>query len=504
MNVDNAKLRAQVAELEAMLVRQKEEAAQQKRAFEATETRLSDLRRRLQSVTYPADTLPPEILSLIFGFYHGYEAGKPAKPDFSPLPLTRVCSAWRCTALYMSELWQSVEVDLNKPLPPHLPQVLIDWFGRAGTRDLSLTIWGFPDDDDDEDTDEQDDEDGSDGNSEFHFEELSSFFVQYCSRLKTLELKNIYGSNIDTLGDWFLSFPVLEHIELSVHPESYFYEPPMGRIGHTPRLITLVLRNLPIWPVSNTIPWQNLTTLMSFAPTYVGECVSALKQLPVLTSLRVSLHNADGSVILQPFRHTALRELHVDYKWHPPLDMFFSAVTFPALTTLELGQEGSLSTSDISAFLLRSSPPLRKLTFDPRTVESLLQFTDRFNLTDLKLCYPTPEVVRHFFQCFATDASFCAELTNLGFLTRRTLNHPAARDAPVDLFVDLAPTAIKQRRLLLQGDLLRLCSLRIEYAIPDKMAFAFPDDKLAGLRELKDQGMHVQVGNCGWGRSFFD
>ncbi|KAJ7067223.1 hypothetical protein C8F01DRAFT_1120696 [Mycena amicta] len=496
MNFENAKLRAQVAELE-----------EQQRAFEATETRLSDLRRQLQSVTYPADTLPPEILSLIFGFYHGSEAGNPAKPNLSPLPLTRVCSAWRCIALCMSELWQSVEVELSEPLPPHLPQVLTDWFGRAGTRDLALTIWGFPDDDD-EDTDEEDDDDGSDENSEFHFKDLSSFFGQYCSRLKTLELKNIHGSNIDTLGYWFLSFPLLERVELSVNPKSYVYEPPMGRIGDTPRLITLVLRNLPIWPASTRIPWQNLTTLISNGPTYVDECVSALKQLPALTSFSVPLDDGDDSVILQPFRHTALRELYVDYACRPPaLDIFLSAFTFPGLTTLELDQEGgestSLATPDVSAFLLRSSPPLRKLSFDPRTVESLLQFTHRFNLTDLKLCYPTPEIVTHFFQCFATDASFCAELTNLGFLTRRTLNHHAARDAPVDLLVDLAPTAIKQRRLLLQGDLLRLCTLRIEYAIPDKMAFAFPVDKLAGLRELKEQGMHVQVGNCGWRRSFF-
>ncbi|KAF7316604.1 F-box domain-containing protein [Mycena chlorophos] len=488
MGAPHAILRAQAAELEATLVQQRTEAEraaeQHKRVINATETRLASIQQQLQLITYPADTLPPEILCEIFRFYHKADAaaGNPLQPLSSPNPLTRVCRTWRRTALSLSELWCSLTIDLvsPEPLPRRMPQILAARVAAARSRPLKVALTGHP---------------GRQNPSPaVDVEDLRPFFVRYAPRMAELTLHQAHADVFDIMDDWDLDFPLLEDATLS-HACIYGgLHASFCILNNAPRLRKLELENVQIWPMYAHVSWTSLTHLVSTAATSVAECLRALKFLPLLEDFLVTLASDCRQYNTSPFKHDRLQSVQIYYEEARHLNSLLGTLTLPGLQKLELGGVGlaPYGTTKMEAFLRRSSPPLSDLSLMPApiTLEDLLPFTgngtSRRNLVNLKINFPSPAFTEQFLDAWASDAGFCSEMMSLSF-------HLRYREGALEVFLKRVAETTSRRREIVAVAAFKLRRLEIGCTIPGDRIWL--DEELAGLRQLKADGLDVFLGD---------
>ncbi|KAF7316610.1 hypothetical protein HMN09_00393500 [Mycena chlorophos] len=465
MLVPSELLRAQVADLETALAQQKKQAEEQQRVIKDTEARLTELRRQLNILASPPGVVPPEILSIIFRLYHGEAAGarNPIQNSSSPYPLTRVCGAWRRTALSLSELWCCIELDLDTPkLPRQLGEILMTWFGRAGTRPLRLRITGYP-------------------GQQNPIDELQPLLARYSSRLTELVLDQTSEALIRSLDHWGLDFAVLEEITLSVAWGRDEIHSSFASIKNAPRLRSLELENVYIWKTWMPVPWKGLRTLSSMASTDVDECVVALKNLPLLEEMVVSL-TPDTEAYWGKVRHTNLQRLTVFYEKTRDFNRLLASIVLPSLRKLELHGNASkpFSAQKMADFLERSAPPICELTLPSLPeLDVLLLFTGRCSLVRLEISYPQATVMGEFFDTWLSDEDFCAQVTDLVFHTRP--------GATLDMFMKRTAEAVSQRQPR------HLRRLEIDCNIADGQTFS--EELLAPLRQLKADGLNLFVGS---------
>nr|GAT52074.1 predicted protein [Mycena chlorophos] len=488
MGAPHAILRAQAAELEATLVQQRTEAEraaeQHKRIINVTETRLAGIQQQLQSIKYPADTLPPEILCEIFRFYHTADAaaGNPLQPLSSPNPLTRVCRTWRRTALSLSELWCSLTIDLvgPEPLSRRMPQLLAARVAAAGSRPLKVTLMGHSG--------------GQSSSPPVDIEDLRRFFVRYAPQMAELTLYQAHADVFEIIDDWDLDFPLLEDATLS-HTWIYTaYNASFRIFNNAPRLRRLELENVEMWPTYAHVSWANLTHLIFNSDTSVPQCLRALKVLPLLEHFFISLASDPQSYNISPFRHDRLQSVQVYYDEARHLDSLFGTLTLPALLKLELVGAGiaPYDTTKMEAFVRRSSPPLSDLSLmpAPSTLEDLLSFTgngtSRHNLVNLKINFPSPAFTEQFLDAWASDARFCSEVVSLIF-------HPRYREGALEILLKRVAEATSRRREIVAAAAFKLRRLEIGCTIPGDRIWL--DEELAGLRQLKADGLDVFLGD---------
>nr|GAT52080.1 predicted protein [Mycena chlorophos] len=470
MLVPSELLRAQVANLETALAQQKKQAEEQQRVIKDTEASLTELRRQLNILASPPGVVPPEILSVIFRLYHSEAAGanNPIQASSSPYPLTRVCGAWRRTALSLSELWCCIELDLGtQKLPRQLGEILMRWFGRAETRPLRLRITGYP------------------GQRTpmrpFDFDELQPLLARYSSRLTELVLDQTSEALIRSLDHWGLDFAVLEEITLSVAWGRDEIHSSFASIKNAPRLRSLVLGNVYIWETGMPVPWKGLRTLSSMASTDVEECVVALENLPLLEEMVVSL-TPDTEAYRGKVRHTNLQRLGVFYEKTRDFNRLLASLVLPSLRKLELHGDASkpFNAQKMADFLERSAPPICELTLPslPK-LDVLLLFTGRCSLVRLEISYPPATVMGQFFDTWLSHEDFCAQVTDLVFHTRP--------GATLDMFMKRTAEAVSQRQTR------HLRRLEIDCNIADGQTFS--EELLAPLRQLKADGLNLYVGS---------
>nr|GAT52081.1 predicted protein [Mycena chlorophos] len=492
-NSPSATLRSQIAELEATLALQREEAEKaafhHKRLINGTENQLAALHEQLASTTYPVETVPPEILSEIFRSYQRQNGcGNPFDNRSSPIPLTQVCRTWRRLALSMFELWTSLAIYLDGRLPPGpvLQRGVVDWFARAGKRDLEIMVMG----------DEGDDIDLAD---------LQPLFVQFAPRLKMLSIEDSSADIIEEMNTWNLHFPVLLDAILYVGLGYDMHETNLELLHNAPKLDSLTLFNVTLQNEFLDVPeqWRKLTKLVLQGSVYTAECVGALKGLPALRVLEVTIGPNDPTWTQVPYLHPALEELEATFEEPEAANaaVFLRAFTFPCLRKLPRALPVSIADERVlSAFLQRSSPPLRELSLRGPSIETLRMFTEKCpGLSDLRIHRPRVQLVTHFFDSWESDPGFCAALEHVTFVLSNDAlyTYPPSETAAlasIELFVERTADAVNKRRALC-GSQFCLRSLKVHCYLPRYLGFLFSEEKMRGLRKLRDEGLNIVFGS---------
>ncbi|KAF7308902.1 F-box domain-containing protein [Mycena kentingensis (nom. inval.)] len=469
MKPASAVLRQQMADLELQLAAQSQALDAARSAVEATEARMRILQSELDSVTFAVETLPPELISLIFRFVRYNDGNRLV----SPQPLLGVCSVWRQVALGSSALWTHIAVNIGKlPLPVDFPAAMLEWLARAGNLPLFLTIHGP-------------------SHYRFDINRLEPVFRRHSSQMKELVLQDMSEKDIVAVDGWRqLSFPILEDTVITVPQRDVYDVLDINfLLKDAPRLRNCKLVNIEL---TETLPWTHLTRFTVTPLITVSECVQAIRQLAELEYLDVELFCA-GSTSETPLVHTTLRELHLEIV--DEMEEFFSAFTFPALEILDMGQTTDLESFDASiiAFLDRSQPPLRELVLCAQSLDLLQHFTSKFALKVLTLDMPSRAIVDGFFGAYERDAEFCATLETLRFTIRATDRYLRRHDTSISaLILPIAGRSIKQRRDAL-GASFALTSFRVTRIQPpgSSSTIFLKPEKLDDLRNLKAGGMEI-------------
>ncbi|KAF7328050.1 F-box domain-containing protein [Mycena kentingensis (nom. inval.)] len=485
MKPANTHLRRQTAHLKAQLLLRKEALEAARQIVLETEAELAVLQNALDAITYPAETLPPELLSLIFRFMRYEDAYRLELPRCSPQPLLAVCRAWRQVALTSSELWAHVAVNIatpRLPLPTDLYERLNDWLARAGERPLCVTIRGPSVDD------------------AFAIDHFEPLLRRFSPQLKQLVLQNMSEDDIDVVDSWpQLSFPILEDADLHI----FHREDPDGMfdmerlLSDAPSLRTYKLTNI---DPAEKWPWPNLTHLTLRGRTWVHYCAAALSHLPLLVSLTAQAYLYDSLNPVRPVTHASLQELHLETESEFEIWEYMPAFTLPALRTLDLGRasvpedpENEAGTA-VLAFMDRSQPPLRELALCAHDFPFLAELVSRCKLTDLILETPSKTLVGDFFAAYRADLQFCAALQSLCFVLRdpEVFEDFNREHATISTFVYSAGESIKRRREA-AGASFALRSFRVTRIQPKGSTFhqGFDPDALRVFRELKAGGMEI-------------
>ncbi|KAJ7157218.1 hypothetical protein C8R46DRAFT_909202, partial [Mycena filopes] len=106
------------------------------------------IKKQLDRIVYPVLSLPPEITSEIFLeclpphplFAPFGESG--LTNSVAPLLLLQVCKTWRKIALSTPRLWDSLHLfhSAGFPRTSTMAKVITDWFGRARSSPLTLSL----------------------------------------------------------------------------------------------------------------------------------------------------------------------------------------------------------------------------------------------------------------------------------------------------------------------------------------------------------------------------
>ncbi|KAJ7702065.1 hypothetical protein B0H16DRAFT_1440545 [Mycena metata] len=199
----------------------------------------SALLSELDLVTYPVLTLPPEITAEIFKWC--IDEGCPY-PDVAPLVFTRICRQWRALALATPALWDTLTefefgAALGVPRHPQPETFISTWFGRAGTRPLSLGIT-CPDS---------------------HSLYLELVILQHASRFQSLDVMT--DSKVLCDFNAVQPFPILGDLTLACldDPEEHEGRLQLFDIHGAPALRRLSLDN--VLPSMLIMPWAQLTCM---------------------------------------------------------------------------------------------------------------------------------------------------------------------------------------------------------------------------------------------------
>ncbi|KAF7316605.1 F-box domain-containing protein [Mycena chlorophos] len=405
----------------------------------------------------------------------------------------------------MPELWSSWSIFLQGRLPPEgdFIRVLTVWFGRSGSRDLDLTLSGCPGELNSRDPSESDSELEEDT---FDIAALKPLLHMVSPRLKSLAIDFSRGEIIDEINGWGLSFPVLQRISSSIDVVYDMHETDFELLRNSPNLIVISLYNVSLGGafLDAPIPWENITTLAAEASVYTSEFVDALAELPAVRLLKAVVNPDDPSIIDSPLVHSGIEELEIIYNRLHDSRTFFDAFTFPSLCKLALSMfcPCEFDVEAMARFLERSSPPLRHLKFEAFSVAALRVFTDTDScrgLTDLHIRLPPLHIACEFLSSWAAETRFCPSLVNLTFAVAgvtQSFRHP---EVTMRIFVDEAAATINTRRRLLRDEEaapLPLQSFKVTCSIPDELAFSFSDEQLSGLRQLRKEGLGIEMGTA--------
>ncbi|KAJ6560449.1 hypothetical protein B0H19DRAFT_1147755 [Mycena capillaripes] len=425
------------------------------------------------STIHPILTLPPEITSEIF--VHCLPTPAERERDVvntaeAPLLLTHICREWRQIAISTPALWTTFEA-VDAISISQLAEITNTWFERAGECPVSAEIDLTRD----------------------HDLIIVEILQRHSTKMCSLELE--LGENLERMDLRFRGFVRLR--QLSIRSFEWDVEDFLVNIfTNAPLLQEVSLSG--ISPFFVALPWQQFTKFTGDKYT-VTHCVEALRLMPHLSECAFSTFATDRTdleVSHPNIQHLTMFGSSYTTFWGLPIDSgdVLELLTLPALRMLEM-RGVSFSHAAIDNFLLRSSPPLQKLSVRPLKksvggTQLLLSpaFTT-LRLTDLEVYYPAKSFISSFFNLFSGDAHFLPQLRKLSFLGCRAAEDEAAL---LDI-ISVAGAPISARRQL-EG-CVQLQSFRVEAAFPGfYLESMFRPEVLQPFKDLKALGMEIYIG----------
>ncbi|KAJ7044735.1 hypothetical protein C8F04DRAFT_990434, partial [Mycena alexandri] len=416
--MSNASLRAEVYDLTLSISRHK-------LLLDEMQTRLQKLQTRLNSITYPVLTLPPEITSEIFLVClpdeREYDVVNPRE---APLLLTHVCSAWRQIAISLPRLWTTFDVVCATDVPD-LFNIAKTWLERSQNFQISIKIHGAL-------TSVQD------------LHSLLKTLRQHSSRMRSLDLnvdlRDFYAVDFRTLDLVLLQTLSIRLFDMDVDDDL------VAEFGHVPLLREALVGVIP--PSLITLPWQQLTKFTGEVYT-AAQCLEALTLMPNLLECAFSVSEDDeDDDDLEVHSHPSIQHFAL-FESESPDQPTCSArllefITFPALQTLEVRVE-DFDEEELDSFLERSHPPLQKLCVRSLDGSTQLQFSSlgmASVLTELEIWHPSNSFLPDFIDFLAYDHTFLPQLRSLALRGCRV----EQGELTLSEILELVATPITERR----------------------------------------------------------
>ncbi|KAJ7639338.1 hypothetical protein FB45DRAFT_864079 [Roridomyces roridus] len=466
MHPANAALRTQVAQvlvdISNLETRLKEKQAE-----------LARLQHQLDVVTYPVLSLPPEIVSEIFGLCFPTERmGMDAlNSDEAPLLLSQICGQWRRIALSTPALWR--ELDIN----------LLCASRRAHGSEITKTITAPA--------------------SKFVNTKFAKTFRRHASAIQWLDL-NITDNELDEMTQ-LVNFPILRKLCVRASEEygrEGFSDDPIEMFDEVPQLSEVLLHYIPAHLVA--LPWRQLR---KFTGDFydIPQCLTALELMPNITESAFSIEVEEDDSIedgdFDVISHAEMRSFtlfhseSIDTGGEAHNAKILKFLTFPKLESLELLDVEDYDADDLHQLVERGSPPLQRLVVHPHSNEGLGQLavgmpplSEQPHLTELEIWYPEQIFTSLFFDFFGHDDSLVPGLQKLSFYCR----FKEGEDSQNDL-LRLAAGPLTERM-----SLERVAQMRVFRV--DAVGNVFSshrEEDLLPFRKLKEQGMEVYITSNG-------
>ncbi|KAK7049124.1 hypothetical protein R3P38DRAFT_3257615 [Favolaschia claudopus] len=412
------------------------------------EAQRSNARTQLNSLLDPMARLPLEIQSQIFCDVASQPTPDPQQP---PLIFLNICRLWRAIALNTPELWTHLEIRLH---PSGSKADYLDfcknWIGRAGSWPLSLTLHGVV-------------------RLDAKTQELVTCHQHHLGHL-TLELSGYSFAEEGLMTRTILlqgPFPVLKTLDVRSHGRLLLktLNDWIDLLRAAPQLEMCSLENM-------IIDWHIFGSFAEAPPTQplILPCLQSLR----LGNTQHALHDldtTDGATAL------ILRYL-----------------TLPALHTLHL-TVFDLIDAEFTAFLMRSSPPLRSLSMivsSPLFMEAMRGILQPvptvISLQLIKTSVISPEMLLRVLESLDGVLPVLHTLTiymrwgwglNFGRLARFLHTRRTGQEVPLAVF-----------RLYFAVD-----NAEMEYVGTDRDMLG--EDILAAFRQLAEDGLEMHVGPRG-------
>ncbi|KAJ7876570.1 hypothetical protein B0H13DRAFT_2055059 [Mycena leptocephala] len=411
-----------VKELQARIVKISADIDLQKEVLKQLEKDKSAAQRQLNAVQDPlVARFPLEISSKIFLECIPLPPVPGAR--FAPMLLLNVCHSWTTIALSTGALWAAIDIGFSGR-PQAKRQILKLWLQRARNYPLSITLYN-----------------GLKNGA-------APILGRYTKQIKCLGLYDEeFNVRRTTLTD-FESFPCLERLAIGATGNEEDWS--LGfSLAHTIRFLGLA---------------QNLVELTLYS--FITESDYKTTQKLVLPSL-VCLKFGE------------LPKLH--HLSDSSADDILCHISLPALEILAIPFT-TISCSDLSLFLKRSSPPLQKLVLDHGSNSFAFAELDEWlrlvpSLTHLEfLVRRETSTDNDLFSALADSASHL--LPNLRSLTIHNAS-PSFSDSSWQTLL----CALSARRS-------RLLQFKFTYFDCEP-----PADVCAGLRQLVADGMDIHIGS---------
>ncbi|KAJ7291894.1 hypothetical protein C8J57DRAFT_1492367 [Mycena rebaudengoi] len=291
--------------------------------------------------------LPFEITSKIFlDSLPSHGRIRPAT-DKPPLLLAQICQQWRSVALSTPELWSSIALDHSStkatyiglarlfgdldPPPRAIINLVDQWFMRAGTHPLSITM--------------------NCGEEEDVVAALSVYFP----RCRTIELSIPV---VDFAGINYISIPLPYLRKLNVHVESRPGFPPFLAFPNAPKLEELRLST----PGVSAVRLRLGAASMAMALTHleivytitIQECLDILQNFPQLLHFSVFHFQLTGSEVSHTGRTPESRIFPLQSLQLRSDTSLLALITLPHLQRLTVRFPGSVNSDRLLAFMSRS------------------------------------------------------------------------------------------------------------------------------------------------------
>ncbi|KAJ6515247.1 hypothetical protein C8R45DRAFT_1139337 [Mycena sanguinolenta] len=460
--MSNGDLRARLTEVNASIDQLKSRLA-------ALEDVRSSIQRQLDSVVYPVLTLPNEITSHIF------LKCLPPAPDFdrkskggptsleAPLLLLQICGAWRRVALSTPGLWVYLHLNLER-LPiemedPELQQLISDWFDRAGSCRLSISMQGYI---------------GMEG---FGCEAISAVIQLYAPRLQdiSLRLERRHLRHLAGIGP----FPVLQRLLIALpflddeedelsYLEIFSTAPQLHQLFYTEGTV----------PSMFSLPYGALSTL-TCEKLRSEEFLDLLRSADLLKEFKCSVTLDDNDHLTfptTPVTHKHLRTLRlINYS----STHFIHLLRLPSLQDLTL--QITNRAGNFPSFLAHSPSLQRFVTGAEIPALSVDWFSAMPGLTDIMVSIPSPSFLLDFFSRLNRTyyQGFLPHLRSLAFI-----------QCPHTCTLDKCVPALASR-CSANENRARLESFRHVWRDGDT---EIEEPMVAAFRALVEQGMEIHVG----------
>lgn len=316
------------------------------------------------TVTFPFNELPPEIMSEIFLRCFSYTGthfvhGRRSSP---PYVLSQVSRPWRKIALSTPALWSSLSIVYDRSvLLPHISLIEL-WMSRSGSVPLSFSIK----------IDLLDSEHSPVQSMELVKRALGLYILEV-ERWKNVQLVLPHTLDPDMWHIPITGALILKTLNIRVVSVVAYPPPLLDLIYNSPHLHSLNLV-LPTMPAVVDQAWRTLSKLHLKTCMSIFECISVLEACQVLESCffeDISTHvslDAQSLPRMEGLKHERLHSLRIESRTN--VSPLIQLLTLPSLAYLMLeivGEEGrneQWTPTVMSTFILRSKPPLRRLTLE--------------------------------------------------------------------------------------------------------------------------------------------